>query len=379
MVKGTVAVSKSSITSAQHPILAPIGCAMPTPMMQAAVLCEHGDIDALRVMSWPVPTATVGEVRVRVRAAALNRADLSIIRGLSGPGIRPKHLPLIPGVDLAGEIDALGKGVDTAQWAVGDRVVAYPGVFCGTCRACERGEESMCERYQIIGEERHGGFAEYTVVPASNLARVPDGVPFDVAAAAPATFTTAWRMLVTCARLTPGDTVLVVGVGSGVSTAAIAIARRVGATVLGTTSVPAKADAARALGASAVISGYDEPFDDWVMEQTNHRGVDVVIDSVGAATWRSSIRSLTPGGALVVCGATSGDEPSISIRELYQHHRRILGAPLGNRREFRRVMRLVFDGELVPVIDRRYPLTAIGEALERLANREQFGKVVVLP
>ena len=352
---------------------------MATSHMRAAVLTQHGEIDSLRVTSWPRPEPASAEVRVRVRAAALNRADLSIIRGLSGPGIRPKRLPLIPGVDLAGEIDAVGASAAAAGWAVGDRVVAYPGVFCGTCRACERGEESMCEHYQIIGEERHGGFAEYAAVPASNLERVPDDVPFDVAAATPATFTTAWRMLVTCARLTPGDTVLVVGVGSGVSTAAIAIARRIGATVLGTTSVAAKADAARALGASAVMSGYDEPFDRWVMEQTGHRGVDVVIDSVGAATWRSSIRSLTPGGALVVCGATSGDEPSISIRELYQHHRRILGAPLGNRREFRRVMRLVFDGELVPVIDRRYPLTAIGEALTRLADREQFGKVVVLP
>lgn len=348
-------------------------------MMQAAVLAQHGDIDALRVISWPLPSPAPGEVRVRVRAAALNRADLSIIRGLSGPGIRPKHLPLIPGVDLAGEIDAIGSVAADAGWAVGDRVVVYPGVFCGACRACERGEESMCERYQIIGEERHGGFAEFTVVPVSNLERVPDGVPFDVAAAVPATFTTAWRMLVTCAHLTPGDTVLVVGVGSGVSTAAIAIARRIGATVLGTTSVASKADAACALGASAVVCGYDEPFDDWVMAQTNHRGVDVVVDSVGAATWRASIRSLKPGGALVVCGATSGDEPSISIRELYQNHRRVLGAPLGNRREFRRVMRLVFEGELVPVIDRRYPLTAIGEALGRLADREQFGKIVVLP
>lgn len=348
--------------------------------MSAAVLeGTDGRRAKLTVKDWPIPAPESDEVRVRVGAAALNRADLAVVSGLEGPGLRPRRLPLVPGVDLAGTINVLGAAAEASGWREGDRVVAYPGVFCGHCWACRRGEESMCDDYQIIGEERDGGFAEYVTVPVRNLKAVPEDVPWDVAAAAPATFTTAWRMLLGVGKLQPGDTVLVVGVGSGVSTAAIAIARRVGARVLGTTRQEAKAEQARTIGADAVHVGYDAPFDDWVIEATAGRGVDLVVDSVGAATWRQSIRSLAQGGALVVCGATSGDQPAISIRELYQNHRRILGAPLGNMREFARVMDLVFAGELAPVIDRRYRLDEVDEALSRLADQDQFGKIVLLP
>ena len=347
--------------------------------MMAAVVERHGGVEQVTVRPWPIPQPGPGQVRVRVRAAALNRADLGLLRGLSGPGLRPKRLPMVPGVDFAGEVDALGDEPHATAWRTGDRVVAYPGVFCGRCRFCQAGEESMCTNYQIIGEEMDGGFAEYVVVSTENLERVPDDVPFEIAAAAPVAFTTAWRMLITCARLTPGDTVLIVGIGSGVSTAAIALARRVGARVLGTTRLEAKAAVARALGVEAVRVGYDTPFDEWAIESTNGEGVDVVVDSVGAATWRASIRSLRSGGALAICGATSGDDPSFSIREIYQRHRRVLGAPLGNRRDFRRAMGLVFSGEVEPVIDRRYPLAQIRDALARLEAHEQVGKVVVSP
>jgi NADPH:quinone reductase-like Zn-dependent oxidoreductase len=345
--------------------------------MTAAVVREHGDIDAVRIERLPVPDPAPGQVRVRVRAAALNRADLALVRGLRGPGLREGRLPLIPGIDFAGTIDALGADVDPGAWRVGDRVVAYPGVFCGRCWACRRGEESMCEYYQIIGEEVDGALAEYVVVPAANLERVPEGVPWDVAAAAPVAFTTAWRMLITQARLEPGQSLLVVGVGSGVSTAAIALARRVGARVLGTTRDPAKVEPALAAGCEAVLAGYERPFDEWVMERTEGVGVDVVADSVGAATWRSSIRSLARGGAMVICGATSGDDPSFSIREVYQNHRRILGAPCGNLREFRRAMSLVFRGEVAPVIDRTYAFDEVRSAFERLSAHDQFGKVLI--
>ncbi len=347
--------------------------------MMAAVVERHGGVEQVTVKPWPIPQPGPGQVRVRVRAAALNRADLGLLRGLSGPGLRPKRLPMVPGVDFAGEVDALGDEPHATAWRTGDRVVAYPGVFCGRCRFCQAGEESMCVSYQIIGEEMDGGFAEYVVVSTENLERVPDDVSFEIAAAAPVAFTTAWRMLITCARLTPGDTVLIVGIGSGVSTAAIALARRVGARVLGTTRLEAKAAVARALGVEAVRVGYDTPFDEWAIESTNGEGVDVVVDSVGAATWRASIRSLRSGGALAICGATSGDDPSFSIREIYQRHRRVLGAPLGNRRDFRRAMGLVFAGEVEPVIDRRYPLAQIRDALARLEAHEQVGKVVVSP
>lgn len=345
--------------------------------MRAVVVHTSGSIDAVGVSDWPVPQPTVGEVRLRVRAAALNRADLGLVLGLTGPGLRPRQLPMIPGVDLAGVIDAVG--ADVTDWQPGDRVVAYPGVFCGRCRACQRGEESMCERYQILGEERHGGFAEYVTVPAQNLLRVPSGVPWDVVAAAPVAATTAWRMVFTAAGLRPSQRVLVVGVGSGVSTMAVSLARRVGARVFATTRREDKVAKALSLGAESVRVGYDTPFDAWVDEVTDGEGVDVVVDSVGAATWRQSIRSLTPGGALVVCGASSGDDPSFSIRELYQAHRRVLGAPLGNRRDFRAVMDLVFRGEVVPTIDARYTLDDLPTALTRLRDGDAFGKLVVIP
>jgi len=351
---------------------------MPTTML-AAVVVRHGGPEALELREVPVPEPGPGEVRLRVGAAALNRADLGLLRGLSGPGLRPKRLPMVPGVDVAGTVDARGAGVPAAAWPDGTPAVAYPGLFCGVCEGCAAGEESMCDHYQILGEERDGGFAEYVVVPARNLLQVPVHVPLTVAAAAPAAFGTAWRMLVTCGGLTMGQTLLVVGVGSGVSTAAVALARHAGARVLATTRVEAKAELARRMGVEAVRVGYEEPFDAWALERTGGRGVDLVADSVGAATWCASIRSLRWGGALVVCGASSGDDPSFSIRELYQRHRRILGAPLGNRRDFQRALSVVFAGGAAPVIDSVHPLGRIHDAFERLASGAQFGKIVVVP
>jgi NADPH:quinone reductase-like Zn-dependent oxidoreductase len=350
-----------------------------TATMTAAVVEEHGDIDKVQVKRWPLPEPRPGEVRLRVEAAALNRADLGLMRGLTGPGIRARHLPVIPGVDFAGRIDAVGEGAAAAGWREGEAVVVYSGVFCGACRSCRRGEETMCDHYQILGEEMNGGLAEFAVVPSGNLKRMPEGFPFDVAAAAPVAFTTAWRMLMNRGGLQPGDRVLVVGVGSGVSTAAIALARRFGARVLGTTREEAKAARALELGVEAVHVGYERPFDEWVRERTGGEGVDIVVDSVGAATWRQSIRSLTPGGKLVICGATSGDNPDISIREVYQQHRQILGAPCGNLREFHRVMDLVFAREVAPIIDRTFALADVRDALRHLAGQAQFGKVVVVP
>lgn len=348
-------------------------------MMRAAVVAEHGDIDVIRLRSSQVPEPSVHEVRIRVSACALNRADLSLLAGLSGPGIRPKRLPVIPGVDIAGIIDAAGDQAERDGWKIGESVVVYPGVFCGKCRYCRQGEETMCELYQIIGEEVDGGLAEYVIVPARNLKRMPPGFSPTLAAAAPATFTTAWRMLINRGRLEPGHKVLIVGVGAGVSTAAAAIALRFGAQVYGTTSSASKAQRALELGLKDVQVGYKRPFDEWIMNVTQGHGVDIVVDSVGAATWRQSIRSLAPGGRLAVCGASSGDQPEISIREIYQSHRQIVGAPCGNGREFDRVMDLVFDGMLEPIIDSVYQLDEVREAFRRLQAQEHFGKVVVVP
>jgi NADPH:quinone reductase-like Zn-dependent oxidoreductase len=345
--------------------------------MRAAVIDRHGGSEVVTVRHLPIPTPGAHEVRLRVRAAALNRADLGLMRGLTGPGIRPKRLPMTPGIDVAGEIDAVGDAVTT--YRTGDRVVVYPGIFCGACRWCHAGEESMCDHYEILGEERPGGFAEYVVVPAANLERLPAGVTWERAAAVPAAFTTAWRMLITGAALTAGDTLLVTGIGGGVSTAAAALAQRVGARVLATTRDSRKAEAALALGVAAVHVGYDEPIDAWVRTHTNGVGVDVVADSIGAATWRSAIRSLRKGGTMVICGASSGDDPSFSIRELYQQHRRVIGAPLGNRRDFTRAMRIAFEPETRVVIDRVIALDDVRSAFDRLQDGAQFGKIVVVP
>lgn len=186
-------------------------------------------------------------------------------------------------------------------------------------------------------------------------------------------------MLINRASLQPGDSILIVGAGSGVSTAAAAIGWRLGCRVLGTTSQQSKAEKALKLGFEAVQVGYERPFDEWVLEKTGGRGVDVVVDSVGAATWRQSIRSLSRGGKLVICGATSGDRPDISIREIYQFHRQILGAPCGNLREFHRVMDLIFAGHLKPVVDEMFKLANAQDAFRRLKGQDQFGKVVVAP
>ena len=346
-------------------------------MMKAAFVERHGGPEVVQIALRPIPDPAPGEVRLRVRAAALNRADLGLMRGMKGPGLRPTRLPLIPGIDMAGEIDAVGAGVSEELWPLGLRVVAYPGVYCGTCRACLIGEESMCDHYEILGEERDGGLAEYAVLPAANLERIPDGIPWTGAAAIPVAFGTAWRMLITAAAARPGGTLLVVGIGSGVSTALVGLARRFGIRVLATTRSEAKAALARSIGVDAIRVGYETSFDDWVMEQSDGVGVDVVADSVGAATWRMSIRSLKRGGSMVVCGASSGDDPSFSIRELYQHHRRILGAPLGNRQDFRDAVRTVFREGIAPVIDSVTPLTEVRSAFERLSRGEQFGKLVV--
>ncbi|HEY1367370.1 MAG TPA: zinc-binding dehydrogenase [Gaiellaceae bacterium] len=322
-----------------------------------------------------VPEPGPGEVRLRVSAVALNRLDLFVRQGLEGPGIRPVRFPHVTGGDVAGRIDALGVGVE--GWSEGERVVVYPGIGCGSCHACHAGEISMCPRYGVLGEQRWGGLAGYTVVPAANVARLPESVPDTVAAAIPAAYTTARRMLVAggC-RL--GSRVLVIGAGGGVASAALVLARAAGADVYVTSGHEWKLQRALELGA---VAGFDHtagPIDEWAWDATGGRGMDLVVDSVGAATWRQSIRSLAAGGAVAICGATSGDRPEISIRELYQRHGRIVGAPLGGRPDFDAVLDLVFAGKVTPVVDSAYPLADVEAALEHLESGAQFGKVVVL-
>jgi NADPH:quinone reductase-like Zn-dependent oxidoreductase len=237
----------------------------------------------------------------------------------------------------------------------------------------------MCRHYRIFGEDTHGGLAEYCRICAGNLEPLPDNVPFEQAAALPTAYTTAWRMVVTVGNLRPQERVLVLGAGGGVGVAAVQIARRLGAYVFGVTSGSDRTQRLEEVGVGRVIDRLTEDFESVVMNETEGSGVDVVVNPVGGATWRPAIRSLAMGGRMLICGATIGDDPDLSIREIYQSHRQILGAPLGNRQDFRSVLDVLSRGEMEPAIHATMPLEVVAEAHRLIEEGKSFGKVVLLP
>lgn len=348
--------------------------------MKAVVIREHGGIDTLRLQDVPTPRPGPGQVLVRVRAVSLNNIDVWVRSG--PPGGRPVYpwgrmkLPHISGVDVAGVVEETGPGV--VDLPAGARVVVDPILSCRACAWCLGGEQSMCAEYHIFGEHTPGGMAEYTLAPAANLLHIPDGASFEQAAAAPACYTTAWRGLMTAARLAAGEDLLVVGASGGVGTAALQIGRLAGARVLAVVGDAAKAAKARTLGVQPIDRSTHPLFSAPVRAITGS-GVHVAIDPVGAATWPETIRSLRPGGRMAICGASSGERPDIDIREIYQRHRRILGAPMGSTMEFRTVMDLVFRRVLQPVIHAVLPLAQVAEAHRIFERRQHFGKIVLVP
>lgn len=346
--------------------------------MKAAVIRQHGGYDVLSYeeVADPEPE-TEDDVIVRVAACALNRLDLFARQGIEGPGIRGFKLPHVSGVDIAGQVVAWGDSVVDLQ--PGERVLVYPGLFCGKCLNCTRGEETMCENYRIVGEDTWGGLAELVRVPASNIFRLPPEVSFQKAAAAGTAGTTAWRMLVTVGRLRPEERILILGATGGVGTAAVRIARRIGSRILATARTRWKAEKLLEIGVDRPINLEEEEFHEAVMEETGGRGVDLVANPLGGDTWRPAVRSLAPGGKMVICGATIGDNPTISIREIYQAHRQILGAPMGNLRDFSAVLDLLTKGEFEPVIDSVYSLSDIAKAHRHLEERQAFGKILIVP
>lgn len=343
--------------------------------MRAAVVHRRGGPEVISIDNVPVPTIEPHEVLVRVQACALNRMDIWARTGPPQPVYpwKERSYPIITGGDVAGVVAQLGHEVESV--AAGDRVVIYGGMSCGQCEFCVRGEPSMCPDYQIFGEHTQGGFAEYVAVPAVNLEPLPAALSFEQGAAIPVGFTTAWRLVQTTGQITAGDDVLVLAAGGGVGVAAMQIALRAGARVFAGASTEQKRQQAIALGATAGIDS-TKLFSEEVLSLTDGRGVDIVVDSLGA-TWPESIRSLVAGGRLVCCGATLDNKPSFDIRELYQRHRSIHGAPMGNRDEFDRVVRMAGNGLLAPVIDSVFTLDDIRDAHRRLESRESFGKVVV--
>jgi NADPH:quinone reductase-like Zn-dependent oxidoreductase len=281
-------------------------------------------------------------------------------------------------VDIAGRVAAYGPPLvgQAGTPAPGERVLINPAVGCGECRQCRRGEPSMCPRYRIIGEHSWGGLAEYVVAPARNVVPIPDHVPSEVAAAVPAVYTTAWRGVVTVARVRPSDTVLVVGASGGLGSAQVQIAKAAGARVIGTAGSEEKRRLGLEIGADAMFDSRA----DWepeVLAWTGGEGVDVAFDSVGGPTLPHSLRCLAMGGRLVISGATGGDRPDLSVREIYQRHRQILGAPMGGWEDFLQVTSLVWRGVLRPHVHAVYPLEQTAEAQEELEARRHFGKIVV--
>lgn len=340
--------------------------------MRAAGFYEHGDLDRLQIIEAPRPEPGPGEVLIEVRAVALNHLDLWVLQGL--PGLQ-LEMPHIGGSDIAGVIAEVGDGVTGIS--VGQRVVVNPTLSCGTCEWCRRGEDSLCDEFGVIGEHTRGGMAEYVAVPARNVMLFPQATPFPDAAAAPLVFLTAWRALITRGKLRPGEDVLILGASGGVATAAIQIAKLAGARVFAVTSSSERMEKARALGADWVVDRTQENWSNAVYQATNRRGVDLVLENVGAATWFDSLRSARKNGRIVTYGATTGPRPRTDIRYIFWKQLQIIGTTMSSHQEFVDVMNLVWQGKLKPVVDRVLPLEEVREAYRVLKAGEQFGKVVL--
>ncbi len=342
--------------------------------MKAIVVAEHGGPEVLRYTDVPEPKLGPTDVLVRVRACALNHLDLWVRRGIPGVKI---PLPRIPGSDIAGEVAQIGEQVKSAQ--VGQRVVLAPAVSCNRCEQCLAGLDNFCRQYTVIGYLVDGGCAEYVRVPEVNVLPLPENLDFNHAAAVPLVFLTAWHMLVTRAQLKAGEEILVLGAGSGVGSAAIQIAKLIGARVIATAGSDAKLKQAQELGADETINHSKDDIAEEVRRLTNRRGVDVVFEHVGAATWEKSLASLAPAGRLVTCGATTGPDVKLDLRYLYSRQWSVLGSYMGTRGEVFHVMKLVGQGKLRPVLDRTFPLREAAQAHALMEKRQQFGKIVLNP
>ena len=342
--------------------------------MKAIIFSEHGGPDVLRYAEVQEPKISATEVLVRVRACALNHLDLWVRRGLPGVSI---PMPHIPGSDIAGEVAKVGELVTRVK--VGQKVLLAPGLSCGQCPQCLAGADNICRRYTLIGYIVDGGCAEYVKSPEVNVIPIPGDLSFDEAAAVPLVFLTAWHMLISRANLQPGEDILVLGAGSGVGSAAIQIARLVGARVITTAGSEEKLAKAKSLGADAAINHAKQNIADEVKKLTDRRGVDVVFEHVGTATFDASVASLAPNGRLVTCGATTGYEAKINLRVLFSRHLSILGSYMGSKAELYAVLKLIGQRKLRAVIDRTMPLAQCAHAHELLEKREQFGKIVLNP
>ena len=337
--------------------------------MKSVYLNGHGGNDVVQVGEQPTPTPGPGEVLVKMHASTLNQVDLYMRN--SGAGIT-HQLPQIMGLDGAGVI-ASTQG-DSA-FTVGQRVLVHPGIACGRCEFCLRGQDVLCTRMSLLGEHRHGTWAEWLALPERNVFPTPPHLNDLQAAALGVNHLTAWRMVVSQARLQPWESVLIFGIGGGVSLAALQIAQALGARMLVTSRHADKLARARELGANVLIDSSQQDVAKAVLAATEGRGVDVVIENVGAAVWSSALKSLVRGGRLVTCGATTGDQPGADLRRLFIRQLQVLGSTLGSLHEMQDLLAFVSRHRLTPIMDQVYELDQVHAALDRLESSQQFGKV----
>ena len=343
-------------------------------MMKAVFFKEHGGVEKLEYGYQPEPSPGHGEVLVRVKACALNHLDIWTRQGMPGVKI---SLPHILGCDIAGEVEKLGPGVKGIS--PGRKVVVAPGISCGCCHACRTGWDSLCSEYKILGFQVNGGYAESVKVPARNLIPVDKTWTFEEWASVPLVFVTAWHMLVTRARLKKGETILIHAAGSGVGSAAIQIAKYLGARVLTTVGSDEKIKRAKSLGAHEVINYEKKDFALEVRRLNHNRGVDVVFEHIGTAAFQRSLTALAPRGRIVTCGVTSGPMVNLDLRFLFVRQLSIFGSYMGGIQELRTVLRLLHKKKLRPVVDKVFPLKDAREAHLHMLDRKNFGKIVLVP
>jgi len=338
--------------------------------MRAALIREHGDLNVVQVVEVEAPVLAVGEVVLEVLCAGLNHLDIWARMG------RTKlKMPHILGSDAVGIVTAVGENVESPR--VGERVIVNPGLGCGHCEFCRCGEQSLCISFGIIGLSRDGTFAEQVAVPASNCYPKPSHLSDEEAGALALSYVTAWRMLVTRAQVKPGESVLIHGIGGGVALSTLQLAKRIGAEVFVTSSSNEKLSRARELGADHTINYEKESVVEWIRSHKGDRGVDVAVDAVGAATWPLDFTCVRKGGRVVLCGVTTGAKAETDLRTLYWNQLTVLGSTLGSTQDFEQMLAAVNVSRLRPIIDEVFPLDSVRDAMARMEEARQFGKIVL--
>jgi len=342
--------------------------------VKAAYFKEHGGSEKILYGDYRDPAVATGEVLVRVRACALNQVDMLLLDGRFPP---PEGLPHVNGCEVTGTVEATGAGV--RGLAPGQRVIIFPGFSCGACEYCLRGERTVCIRYGYLGAHRDGGYAELVKAPAANLISLPEAISFEDGAALPLAAVTAWHALVVQAQLRPGQTVLVQAAGSGVGSAAIQIARLIGARVMTTVGADDKVEFARSLGAEHVVNYRTQDFVDAARTWTGKRGVDVVVEHIGGETFERSTYALTRLGTLVSIGSHDTHWGRLDLRHVYSKNLRIVGTNLGSILELQAILDLVAVGRLRAIVDRAFPLSEARAAVQHVLDRRNRGKVLLVP